>query len=129
MRKGYWRAETGIFLGIWLVLLVTGRSRLFVDPGTFWHTVVGERILTSGEFIDKDPFSCTKQGEPWIAQQWVGECAMALVHRLAGLDGLLLAAATLVAGLYTWLAHRLIHGRMHWLLALLVTVLALLASA
>jgi hypothetical protein len=38
--KTFWRAETGIFLGIWLVLMVAGRGRLFSDPGPFWHIVV-----------------------------------------------------------------------------------------
>ena len=30
------RLEAGFFLGIWLFLMVGGRSRLFRDPGTFW---------------------------------------------------------------------------------------------
>ena len=35
------RPETGFYLGIWLFLMVGGRSRLFRDPGTFWHTCIG----------------------------------------------------------------------------------------
>ena len=55
----FWRTETGFFLGLWLFLMVAGRSRLFRDPGTFWHTVVGRRILASGTFLDSDPFGFT----------------------------------------------------------------------
>ena len=44
-----------IFLGFWLLLMVGGRSRLFRDPGTFWHTRTGELILEHG-FFDADPF-------------------------------------------------------------------------
>ena len=46
MVKRFWRSETGFFLGIWLFLMIGGRSQLFRDPGTFWHTVVGRRMLS-----------------------------------------------------------------------------------
>ena len=78
----FWRAETGIFLAVWLGLMIVGRSQLFRDPGTLWHVVVGERILSSGRFVTTDPFSYTHAGQPWIARQWLAECAMALVHRV-----------------------------------------------
>jgi hypothetical protein len=108
--------------------MILGRTRLFRDPGTLWHVVVGERILSSGRFLREDPFSFTQAGRPCIAR-WLSECAMALLHRAGGLDALLLATATLLAGLYTWVAHRLIRSGLHWLLSLLFVSLALAASA
>ncbi|MGO9469394.1 MAG: hypothetical protein ACLQIB_08525 [Isosphaeraceae bacterium] len=129
MIKKYWCAETGIFLGLWLGLMVFGRSQLFRDPGTLWHVVVGQRILSSGRFPTTDALSFTHAGRAWIARQWLAECTMALIHQVSRLDGLLLAAATLLAGLYTWAAHRLITAGTHWLLALLLVALALGASA
>jgi hypothetical protein len=128
MVRRYWRAETGIFLGVWLGLMILGRSQIFRDPGTLWHVVVGQRILSSGRFVTADPFSYTHAGRPWIAQKWLSECAMALVHQVSQLDGLLLATATLLAGLYTWAAHRLIRAGSHWLLALVFVALVLGAS-
>src|SRR5438477_11622618 len=71
--RGFWRAETGLFFALWLLLLVGGRSRLFRDPGTFWHTVVGEQIISTGEFRDTDSFSYTFAGQHWIPHQWLGE--------------------------------------------------------
>jgi hypothetical protein len=124
----FWRAETGIFLAVWLGILTVGRTQSFRDPGTLWHVVVGEQILSSGRFVTVDPFSFTYGGRPWISQKWLAECAMALVHRATGLDGLLLAMATLLAALYTWAAHRLIRAGMHWLLAILFLALAFGAS-
>jgi hypothetical protein len=129
MAEKYWRAETGIFLGLWLGLMVFGRSQMFRDPGTLWHVVVGQRILSSACFVTTDPFSFTHAGRPWIAQKWLAECAMALVHQVSQLDGLLVATATLLAGLYTWAAHRLIRTGIHWVLALFFVALALGASA
>ena len=50
---------------------------------------------------------------PWPAQ---GEAALALLHRLGGLDSILLVSTTILAGLYTWLAHRLLRAGLHPLL-------------
>src|SRR5437016_11712522 len=125
----FWRPETGIFLAVWFVLLVGGRSRLFRDPGTFWHTVVGERILSTQEFLDYDPFSYTFGGQPWTPYEWLAECGMALVHRIDGFDSLLLAAVTLVACLFTWVGHRLMRAGLHWSLTASCLMLLLAASA
>jgi hypothetical protein len=127
--KSFWRTETTVFLGMWLVLLVVGRRQFFADPGSLWHIVLGERVLSSGQLIRSDPFSCTMGGAPWIPQSWLPECALAVLHRLGGLDAILLATATLLACLYTWLTHRLLRAGMHPLLAVLVVVLAMAASS
>jgi hypothetical protein len=125
----FWRAETGFFFALWFVLLVGGHSKLFRDPGTFWHTVIGDRILATAHFPETDSFSFTFHGRPWIAHQWLGECAMALLHRVAGLDTLLLASATLLAGLYAWAGARLLRAGLHWSLTAVLLFLAIGASA
>jgi hypothetical protein len=124
----FWRAETTIFLIIWLLLMIGGRSRFFGDPGALWHIIVGEQILSTGKLPRTDPFSFTFGGKPWIAQWWLGECVLALIHRIRGLDSILLATVTFLACLYTWTAHRQIARGLHPLLAALVTALAGLAS-
>jgi hypothetical protein len=128
MRR-FWSVRTAIFLGLWLWFLIDGRSRYFNDPGTFWHTVVGQQVLATGQFLHTDQFSFTCAGQPWTASQWLGECALALLHGLSGFDGILLATATLLAGFYTWAAHRLIRAGIHWWLALLLAALAIKASS
>jgi len=38
-----WRAETGIFLCVWLYLLRGAHEGTLIrDPGVLWHRVVGE---------------------------------------------------------------------------------------
>jgi hypothetical protein len=127
--RAFWAPETGIFLVLWTFLMFIGQTRLFQDPGTFWHTVVGERMLSSGQLIYTDPFTFTFHGRHWIGHQWLGECLMALIHRLDGLDSLLLVTVTILAALYTWLAHRLIRAGLHWSLAVVVVGLLLAVSA
>jgi hypothetical protein len=124
-----WRAETGIFLGLWLVLMIGGRERLFRDPGAFWHTAAGHWILSHQRLPQTDWMSFTRAGQPWVAYEWLGECAMALVHAIDGLDSLLLATVTVLAGLYTWVAYRLIRSGLHWSLTIVVLLLTLGASS
>jgi hypothetical protein len=123
------RPSSCLFLVIWLILLVGGRSNMLRDPGTLWHVAVGERMLASGQVIREDPFSFTRAGHPWVADQWLAECGMAIVHRLAGWDGLLLVTATLLAGVYAWIGARLLRGGLHLLPAILLLALAMLAGA
>ena len=135
-RKGIWTCDQ-VFLagrnrflpGIWLFFMVGARSRLFRDPGTFWHTVAGRQILASRAFIDTDPFSFTFGGRPWVPYEWLGECVMAVLDDFGGLDTLLLATATVLACLYAWVAHRLLRCGLHWLPTALITMLTVAASA
>jgi hypothetical protein len=127
--KKFFRLEIFIFLFIWLFLMIRGPARLFRDPGTFFHTRVGEYILTSGHLPQTDIFSFTFQGKPWIAHEWLGECIMGLINRISGFDGLLLATATLLAWLFAWISHRLLRSGMHFMLVILIISLTLSASA
>lgn len=45
--KHFLRAEPRFFLVIWLFFMVGGRSRLFRDRGTFWHTAAGCHVISS----------------------------------------------------------------------------------
>lgn len=115
-----------LFLGYWLLFMIAGRSRLFQDPGTFWHTRIGDLILAQG-FFRTDPFTYTHAGHFWIPHQWLGEVAMALVYRLGGLDSFLLFTAILLAGLFTWLTMRLLRTGLH--VSLSVVFIAVVISA
>ncbi len=126
--KQFWSIQTAFFLALWFWLLIAAEKKLFRDPGTFWHVVVGEQILSTGHFPHTDQFSFTAAGKPWIARQWLGECVMALLHRMSGFDGLLLGTVTLLACFYTWLAHRFLRAGSPGWLAVLLTVLAIKIS-
>jgi hypothetical protein len=86
-------------------------------------------MLSSRQFIRTDTFSFTCVGNPWVAYEWLGECFMAILDRIGGLDTLLLATATILAGLYTWAASRLMRSGLHWLPTLFLTMLTISASA
>ncbi len=117
-----------LFLGFWLLLLGGGRSSFLRDPGTFWHTTTGEIILRDG-FVAHDPYTFTFAGTPWVPYQWLGEVAFALIHRVAGLDGLLAVTTAALAALFAWLTTRLLRTGLHPVAVLGLAGLALAASA
>ena len=116
------------FFVTWVLLASAGSSRMFRDPGTFWHLLTGERILRLG-LPHEDWLTFTFAGRPWIAHQWLAECAMALLHRLGGYDALLVAASGGVALLFTWMFQRLVDRGVHVHWAALIAALAIMTSA
>ncbi len=99
------------------------------DPGTFWHTVVGRQIVNQRDVVRTDTFSFRFAGKPWLSHQWLGELSMALVDRLTGLDGLLLAAVTLLAATYSCAARRMLSRGVSWPVVAIFTALAVAASS
>ena len=118
-----------IFVSVWSLLFVAGQSKLFRDPGSFSHTAIGARILDTAHLIYRDSFSFTRFGEPWIAQQWLGECIMAVIQRMAGFDGLLVVTVSLIALLYSNLAWRIERSGMNLALGSFILVLSLAAGS
>ncbi|HPF39456.1 MAG TPA: hypothetical protein P5081_12495 [Phycisphaerae bacterium] len=122
-------ARLVVFLFLWIALLALGPTRMLQDPGAFWHTVVGERMLTEGHVVSTDSFSFTHEGDEWLAQQWLGECAMALVHRVAGLDGVILLAATIIAAIFTVIFGRFAKSGPPLPMCVVATIIAIGASS
>ncbi len=118
-----------LFVCLWLGLVTTGRSRMFSDPGTFWHTVLGEKFLQQHQLTVHDSFSYTYFGEPWLALQWLADWAMAAAHGWSGWDTLLLATAGILAAFYAWIAARCVNRGLHPVLATLLVFLTLAASS
>jgi len=83
-----------------------GRN-FFVDPDLWWHIRVGQDLLRTHHFPTTDPYSWTVAGHPWIAYEWLGEVAFALVYRVGGvmaLSTLLVALSSIIMLSLYWLA-------------------------
>lgn len=118
-----------LFVGVFVLFMIVGRTQLFRDPGTFFHTVMGEQIWHSFQLPRTDPFSLTHGGRPWIAQQWLGEVLMYLTYACAQWDGLLLVTVTLLAFLSAWLFRRLHSAGLSLSLSLLIIAFYLAAGS
>jgi len=64
-----------------------------------FHLRIGEYVLAKG-IPTTDPFSWPGEGRPWALEQWIGPVAFHLAHRAAGLAGVLVMRAIVVALAY-----------------------------
>ena len=73
---------------LYYCLFVFGAGeRLFRDSDSGWHIRNGEWILAHHELPSSDPYSFSKEGQPWYAWEWGSDVLMGLAHRWDGLRG------------------------------------------
>ena len=65
-------------------------------------------ILATHELPRTDPYSFTRAGQPWFAWEWGSDVLVGAVHRAAGLRGVaMFYAVVIAAGVWMWF-------RLHW---------------
>ena len=97
-----------------------------LDPDMWWHLRTGEAIWQMWAIPQFDLFSYTVPQNVWIVQQWLTDVGMWLMDELAGLAGLSLLFAAIVA-LAFMLVFASCAGRPY--LAAFVTLIAYLTAA
>ena len=115
------------FLAILVWLFVSGGgmgwSGLLADADAGWHIRTGEYILDNHTVPYQDLYSFSKPGAPWYAWEWLSDVIYAGLHRAAGLKGVVLMAALLLAGFSTTLVRRMTARGTHLFIAMLVALL------
>ena len=100
-----WAVSFPAMLGMLLIGRIFYEARGFgVDPDMWWHIKVGQDILRTGHWPVVDAYSWTAAGTPWIAYEWLGELPLALVQRIGGrfggvvaLDFFLIALSSIIS--------------------------------
>jgi hypothetical protein len=86
------------------------------------HIRHGEEILRAGGVIRTDPFSFTRPGEPFVGFEYGSQVLLALAHRAAGLAGVVVLAALLIALTHALVARFLLRRGVDPLLAYAVAL-------
>jgi len=87
-----------LFLGLFAVLVFTPLSgRLLGDAGVGWHIRTGQLIAQTKSIPRVDPFSSIMHGRPWFAWEWFYDLVVGKVESIAGLDGVVVMHAALIA--------------------------------
>lgn len=118
-----------LFLAFLFVPLMTKESGVLYDGDTGWHIRNGEHILDNRVFPRADYFSYTRDGTPWFAWEWLADVVMAVIHRQAGLNGIVVWANFMFACTFTLLFCWMLRRGGNIFLCLAFTVLAGFASA
>ncbi len=117
-----------IFVALLGLLTCTTLSvRLLADAGIGWHIRTGQLILATHQIPRVDPFS-SMSGQPWFAWEWLYDVAVGWLDRAAGLNGVVLLTALIIAGLFAWTFRLLLRRGTNILVALVLTLLAASAA-
>ena len=114
-----------LFATLFAIALFTMAVRETLDPDMWWHLKTGQYVWEQG-IPREDPFSFTRLGVPWVAHEWLSDAIMWGVYQAAGLVGLSLFFAAIIA-LTFWLLYQRCAGKPY--LAAFVILLAAVSSA
>jgi hypothetical protein len=121
------------FLAILVWLFLSGGSAgwqgLLADADVGWHIRTGDYILDHHAVPRQDLYSFSKPGAPWYAWEWLTDVSDSALHRVAGLKGIVLAAAVIIALFATTLMRRMVWRGVHLLVGLAVALLGVGAAS
>jgi hypothetical protein len=87
-----------LFLVLFCTLVFTSWSNgMLGDAGTGWHIRNGDHMLATHVVPRVDYFSYTAAGKPWFAWEWLYDLAAAAIHSVAGLNGIVVFTAIVIA--------------------------------
>jgi len=107
---------------------MNGARTLLSDCDTGWHIRTGEWIMAHHAVPVRDIFSYSKPGDPWYAWEWLSDVVFAWLNGHGGLRGVVLFSVLLLSLTFT-LLFRLVRGKSNLIVAILITVLAAVASS
>lgn len=90
-------------LAFWFLTFGLWGARLLSDADTGWHIRNGDHILTTRAIPHTDSFSYTMHGAPWYAWEWLYDLVIGTIHKVGGLDGVVVFSALLIALAFTLL--------------------------
>jgi hypothetical protein len=102
--------------------------RLLGDAGIGWHIRAGQQILATHAIPHVDLFSATMQGKPWFAWEWLYDVLVGGLERVAGLNGVVLFTALVIAGTFAWTFRLMVRRGTNVLVAVVLVLLAASAS-
>jgi hypothetical protein len=101
---------------------------LLADADTGWHIRNGERILRTMSVPRTDYFSYTMAGRPWYAWEWLYDAILGGIHIAAGLNGVVVFTALLIALTFSLLFRYSLQACGNLVVAALLTVLSAAAA-
>ena len=116
---------------VWLFMSsgAAGWQGLLADADVGWHIRTGEYILDHHAVPQTDIYSFSKPGQPWYAWEWLTDVMDGALHRMAGLKGIVLAAAIIIAVFSTTLIQRMVWRGTNLLIALMIALLGVGSSS
>src|SRR5580693_4966732 len=121
-----------IFAALLGLLAFTALSvRLLGDAGIGWHIRTGQIILSTHAIPRVDPFSSVSSavpGQPWFAWEWLYDVIVGWLESTAGLNGVVLFTAFVIAIVFSWTFRMLLRRGTNVFVAIVLLLLAASAA-
>ena len=121
-----------VFAALLGLLAFTALSvRLLGDAGIGWHIRTGQMIVATHAIPRVDPFSATfsvTNSQPWFAWEWLYDLLVGWLETAAGLNGVVLFTALVIAMVFTWTFRLLLRRGTNVLAAVVLVLLAASAA-
>jgi len=121
------------FLAVLILLFMTsgaaGWEGLLSDADVGWHIRTGDYILDHHAVPYVDLYSFSKPAAPWYAWEWLTDVMDSGLHRIAGLKGIVLMAAILIALFALSMVRRMVARDAHLFIALAVALVGVGGSS
>jgi hypothetical protein len=133
--RGFWvqvlmpRIEDILFIAIFLAVMAMGPRLMNMDGDLGRHLTIGKYILENGSIPIRDIFSHTMQGITLTPHEWLAQVTFALSFNVAGLNGVVIQSALLIALTFTIVYRQCFEQGRILLLSLGMTVLAAAAAS
>jgi hypothetical protein len=107
--------------------------RLLGDAGIGWHIRTGQMILATHAIPRVDPFSSVSlslamPGQPWFAWEWLYDVVVGWLESVAGLNGVVLFTALVIAMVFSWTFRLLLRRGTNIFVAVVLLLLAASAA-
>lgn len=123
------RFEDILFLAIFLAVIGLGPRLLNMDGDLGRHLTIGNYILDNLTIPTRDIFSHTMEGLQLTPHEWLAQVIFALSYRLAGLDGVVIICALLIATTFTLVYRQCMMQSNVLLMSLGMTILGVAAAS
>ena len=74
-----WLSTSRLAVAILFVAIFAMAARTPADTDTWWHLQAGRVTLESDRILQRDVFSHTRQGQPWINHSWLSQIILYLL--------------------------------------------------
>lgn len=92
-----------LFIIIFISVLLLGNRMLNIDGDLPRHLVTGKYILQIKQLPSTEPFAYPYQNREFVSQQWLAGVILYLIYSFAGLSGIVILSAILLASTFTYL--------------------------
>jgi hypothetical protein len=118
-----------VWMLAFFIVLISGPRLMNADGDLGRHLTIGRYMLEHAEIPLRDLFSHTMAGHPLTPHEWLSQVIFALADKLMGLNGVILVCAVIIATTFRFVFVQARMASRTLGAALLVVMLAMLASA